>query len=89
MDDYQFLSLCFIWNDHAFLPFKFGGIAHFTEAQSQFIALFFSVILIITIFTFFDINGCSPGRRMAKLKLTYTKPKFQSTLVSNLIKCMS
>lgn len=63
-----------------------GGIPSFNQLQSQLIALFFSVIPIIVIFSFLDYNKGTFGKRKAGLKVYYKNKKFIESLLRNIIK---
>ena len=69
-----------------FYRFVLGSIPEFTEWQTQILTTFTSVIPIILIFSYFDFNGGSIGKRVAKLDLHFEDKSFLSCILRNIIK---
>lgn len=61
-------------------------IPEFTEFQTQFIAIFFSVIPIILIFSYLDYRKGTLGKRMAGLELVFKEKTFGKSLLRNILK---
>ncbi|NLW12360.1 MAG: DUF2812 domain-containing protein [Clostridiaceae bacterium] len=81
-----YLAVLFLVN-FLLIVFVLGGLPEYTELQSQFIAIFTSVIPIILIFSYLDFyrNG-SIGKKAASLKLNFKDHRFRFSLLRNLVK---
>ncbi len=63
------------------------GIPAYSELQAQLIATFTSVIPIILLFSYLDYyKKGSFGKRVAGLKVTFTKDRFSASFLRNVIK---
>lgn len=69
-----------------FYKVVFNGIPEFTEAQSQILAFFTSIVPIVLIFSCLDHRGGSIGKRKSGLVLHYDNKSFKSSLIRNIIK---
>lgn len=69
-----------------YYKFIFNGIPKFSQIESQMIALFFSVIPMILLFSYLDYNGGSFGKRKAYLKVSFKHNNFLSALIRNTVK---
>lgn len=69
-----------------FYRLTFGGTPPFSEGESQLIALLFSVLPIVLVFSYLDTRRGTLGRQMVGLTLIFKGGRAHGALVRNVIK---
>lgn len=66
--------------------FIIGHVPEFNQRQSQLLATFTSVLPIVLIFSYFDYQGGTIGKKRSGLHLYYKKLTYGKSLLRNIIK---